>query len=132
MATGSNNQRGGLRVGSVLVTLGSCALFTAGGLAWVHQGKVHQVLGERISNAERQIRNLEVQLVDDRREYTQLTSWASLRARASTMGLAEVPVSHRIFIIGHPAGPGPVEPAPAVPKTSTGRAVGATIASLPH
>ena len=132
MGTGSNNRRGGLKVGSVLVTMGSCALFTAGGLAWVHQGKVHQVLGDRIAVAERQIRNLEVQIVDDRREYTQLTSWASLRARASTMGLAEVPVSHRLFITGHPAGLTPTESAPAIPKPTAGRVVGATIASLPH
>ena len=129
MGSGGKNRRGGVRAGSVVVTVGSCALFTAGGLAWVHQGRVHQALGEKIAAAERQIRNLEVQLVDDRREYTQLTSWASLRARAATQGLTEVPVSHRLFIYPRP-GAAPLEAEP--PRPSGSRPVPAAIATLPH
>ncbi|HTI71978.1 MAG TPA: hypothetical protein VMF06_18530 [Candidatus Limnocylindria bacterium] len=132
MGASNQNRRGGLRAGSLIVTVGSCVLFTAGGLAWVHQGRVHQALGEKIANAERQIRNLEVQLVEDRREYTYLSSWPQLRQRATNMGLTEVPFARRIFIYGHAGETAPVESLPAAPAPTVSRGVGATIATLPH
>jgi hypothetical protein len=129
----TNQRRTGLKAGSVILTIGICGVFTAGGLAWVQQGRVHQELGERITKAERRIRDLKSQLVDDERELAQLTSWASLRLKASALGLTEVPAARRIFIPDRGVDANYPEPAPVVAPRRGSRPVDGTIAAaFPH